>query len=219
MLFISLLTVTLTIFNNAQLALSSSSSSYNRTILKDQLFAFLTIGDWGGASLSDFHTVDEYAVASQLGITAESYGANFIVNVGDNHYYAGVSSVDDPAWKVNYEDVFTNPSLNIPWYSVLGNHDYGMNPQAQIDYKSPNNDRWKMPDRYYTTRTHIGENSAGKAQYVTFIYLDTSPCISAYRSSDPSGYQPPPEKAPDFHANIMTQGIVCKVCIVWYSVV
>lgn len=196
-----------------ELAVSSSSSAgegvgLNRTaaqIKEGQLFAFLTIGDWGGANLSDFHTADEYSVSAGLGLTAAEYGAQFIVNVGDNHYYAGVSSTSDPAWKTNYEDVFTNPSLYVPWYSILGNHDYGMNPQAQVDYVSPTNDRWQMPARYYTRRIPIGTNSAGRAQYTTFIYLDTSPCIAKYRSDDPSGYTPPISKAPDFHANIMTQ--------------
>lgn len=56
-----------------------------------------------------------------MGIQAE--GAEFVINVGDNHYYAGVASVDDPLWEINFEDIYTSPNLvNIPWYSILGNH-------------------------------------------------------------------------------------------------
>lgn len=76
--------------------------------------------DWGGAGVDDRHAQNAYAVANQLGAQAE--GKNFIINVGDNHYYAGTSSVDDPLWKIDFEDVYSSPNLMIPWYSVLGNH-------------------------------------------------------------------------------------------------
>jgi len=46
--------------------------------------AFVSIGDWGGASLEDYHRTDELAVAKQFGITAEQLDAKFVVNVGDN---------------------------------------------------------------------------------------------------------------------------------------
>lgn len=62
-----------------------------------------------------------------------------------------------------------------------------------------------MPARYYTQRFEVGVRSNGKMKHATFVFLDTSPCISDYRSDDPAGYVPPPEKAPEFHANIMTQ--------------
>merc|ERR1712072_1519928 len=42
-----------------------------------------------------------------------------------------------------------------------------------------------MDARYYTRRVQLeGTN------YATFIFLDTSPCISEYRSSDSSGWDP-----------------------------
>ena len=72
--------------------------------------------------------------------------------------------------------------LQIPWYNALGNHDYGKNPGCQTEYESPNNDRWVMPDRYYTQRIPI--NDAG-TQHVTMIVLDTNPCIKDYRGDSP----------------------------------
>ena len=56
-----------------------------------------------------------------LAASAEALNAQFLVNVGDNHYYYGVKSSTDSAWKTNFEDVYTAKSLAIPWYSVLGN--------------------------------------------------------------------------------------------------
>ena len=83
--------------------------------------SFVTLGDWGGASLGDYHETDEKAVAETLAASAEKLNAQFLINVGDNHYYYGVKSENDPAWKTNFENIYTAKSLAIPWYSVLGN--------------------------------------------------------------------------------------------------
>ena len=85
--------------------------------------SFVTLGDWGGAVLGDYHRTDEIAVAKTLSASAAKLGAQFLVNVGDSHYYYGVKSATDPAWQTNFEDVFTDESLAIPWYSVLGNRE------------------------------------------------------------------------------------------------
>jgi hypothetical protein len=85
------------------------------------------------------------------------------------------------------------------------NHDYGYNVDAQTQYKSPYNNRWVLPARYYTKRLLLGGS-----QHASLVFLDTSPCISAYRSSDPSGWDPcgsvipgPPDC--QFHQNIIAQ--------------
>lgn len=55
---------------------------------------------------------------------------------------------------------------------------------AQIDYTHLST-TWNMPARYYTKRIQMsGDN------YLTLIVLDTSPCVSEYRSSDPSNWDP-----------------------------
>ncbi|MEJ0065789.1 MAG: hypothetical protein WDM85_10455 [Caulobacteraceae bacterium] len=33
----------------------------------------------------------------------------------------GVASVNDPKWRTSFEDVYTAPSLQVPWYVALGN--------------------------------------------------------------------------------------------------
>jgi hypothetical protein len=162
---------------------------------------FCSIGDWGGANLNDFHSIDEYVVSNQLGKTAAQLNISFIINVGDNHYYSGTESTMDPLWKIDYEDVFTNPSLFVPWYSVLGNHDYGKNAQSQVDYISPKKNRWKMPARYYYHREHIGTNSEGGEEFTSIIFLDSSPCINFYRNIN-SNNIPISSK---FYSNIMKE--------------
>lgn len=47
--------------------------------------------------------------------------------------------------------VYSDPALQLPWYALLGNHDYVQNPQAQIQYSQQRLDaRWNMPDTNYT---------------------------------------------------------------------
>lgn len=170
--------------------------------------SFVSIGDWGGASIDEMRKQSEESVAESFGRVSTNISANFILNTGDNFYYYGVKSVKDPLWETNFEKIYSQPSLMKKWYSVLGNHDYGFNPGAQVQYKSPNNDRWVLPSRYYSRRIKLGDTSS----YATLIMLDTNPCISKYRSDDPVGWDPCgtdiPGPAPTdckFHENIVKQ--------------
>jgi len=42
-----------------------------------------------------------------------------------------------------------------------------------------------MDDRYYTRRVQLDTS-----KYATFIFLDTSACVSSYRSTDPTKWDP-----------------------------
>lgn len=132
--------------------------------------AFLVVGDWGRNG--DYR---QRQVADQMAKAAGSHGARFVISTGDNFYNEGVGSVDAPAWKSSYENVYTQPELQVPWYAVLGNHDYRGNPQAQVDYTRKSK-RWRMPARYFVTREKLP--GGGTAE---FFYLDTCPFVSHYR--------------------------------------
>ena len=140
----------------------------------DPVVSFLAVGDWGRDGA--FHQAE---VAARMGETAQALDARFIISVGDNFYEDGVASVDDPKWKTSFEDVYVAPSLQVPWYVALGNHDYHGNTQAQLDYAKTSK-RWSMTDRWYnsyeadiTNKGHVG---------VDLFVLDTSPFIAAYRA-------------------------------------
>jgi acid phosphatase len=94
--------------------------------------------------------------------------------VGDNFYDDGVASVDDPAWKTSFENVYSAPSLQVPWYVALGNHDYRGNSQAQIDY-SAKSKRWRLPSRW-----HAFQQRAPDGTSLDVFVLDTSPFIRGY---------------------------------------
>lgn len=129
---------------------------------------FLVFGDWGRDGQKE-----QRAVAEQMGIAAAAIGAKFVISVGDNFYEDGVKSANDPQWQTSFEKVYTAPSLQVPWWVALGNHDYHGNVQAQIDY-SKTDRRWNMPARYFTHTETVDANTK-----VDFFFLDTTPMAKA----------------------------------------
>ncbi|XP_058258554.1 tartrate-resistant acid phosphatase type 5a isoform X1 [Hemibagrus wyckioides] len=120
---------------------------------------FLVVGDWGGLPNAPFVTPVEWATAREMGRTAEQLGADFVLALGDNFYYRGVKSVDDPRFQETFENVYTAKSLNIPWYVVAGNHDHAGNVRAQIQY-SKMSQRWNFPYYYYELNFNIPQTAA-----------------------------------------------------------
>jgi acid phosphatase len=131
-----------------------------------ETFSFLAIGDWGMKGKRS-----QRLVAQAMGQAATAANARFVLAAGDNFYPAGVRSADDPHWKVSFEDVYTTPSLQVPWYAALGNHDYRGKPSAQLEYARTSS-RWRMPSRYYA----FSQEAAPGAQIDVFV-LDTSPMV------------------------------------------
>lgn len=130
---------------------------------------FVAVGDWGRDGADN-----QSAVAARMGETAGLIGARFVISVGDNFYEDGVTGVDDPKWKTSFEDIYTAPSLQVPWQVALGNHDYHGDSQAQLDYAraSP---RWRLPRRWYSFSQTAPDGASAE-----FFVLDTSPFISDY---------------------------------------
>ncbi|OYX40762.1 MULTISPECIES: tartrate-resistant acid phosphatase type 5 family protein [unclassified Sphingomonas] len=131
---------------------------------------FLMIGDWGRDGAE--HQRD---VAVQMGKASATRSSRFVLAVGDNFYDDGVDSITDPQWKTSFEDVYTDPALQIPWQVALGNHDYRGNPQAQIDYAATSS-RWRMPARYFK----VSGAELGNPAMDLFV-IDTSPLVHKYR--------------------------------------
>jgi len=137
---------------------------------------FLVVSDWGGKG----RTI-QVAVAQQMGRTAATQKSSFVVTCGDNYHGNGIASADSPRWNTEYEDVYKAPSLMIPWYASLGNHEYRGKPDAEIGY-SKLSPRWKLPARYYT---HTEKIDAGNE--ALFVHLDTTPFVAGYYKQG-SGY-------------------------------
>ncbi|RYY53076.1 MAG: acid phosphatase [Chitinophagaceae bacterium] len=129
----------------------------------DSSVSFLVLGDWGrnGSPV-------QQRVAGKMAEAAEQVGASFVVVTGDNFYDNGVRDTADAQWKTSFENVYTAPSLQVPWYVVLGNHDYHLNPDAQVMYTLKNT-RWQMPQRYYSVSVPVYGDT------LLFLFIDTDP--------------------------------------------
>ncbi|MGN6645419.1 MAG: purple acid phosphatase family protein [Cytophaga sp.] len=135
----------------------------------DESFNFFVIGDWGRCG--DFN---QRKVAEQMSKYVDVFDPEFFISTGDNFYDNGVASIDDPLWMSSFENVYTGSNLQRNWFSILGNHDYKGNPQAQIDY-SQKSRRWNMPARYYTFTEEIDDTTS-----IRFIFIDTNPFVQKY---------------------------------------
>jgi tartrate-resistant acid phosphatase type 5 len=140
---------------------------------------FALIGDWGRRGRPD-----QVEVANQMAIACWNASARFVISLGDNFYEDGVTSVDDPHWQQSFERVYSAPPLQIPWYVILGNHDYHVEPQPQLEY-AKSHPRWGLPARYYTQLHQIDPSTSAE-----FFYIDTTPFISEYRTTPPSAAHP-----------------------------
>ncbi len=109
---------------------------------------FLVVGDTGTG------LTPQYAVADAMAEVCGELGCDFALLLGDAIYESGVSGPDDPQFLSKFERPYAN--FSIPFYVVLGNHDYGANGvgaeltkgQANVDY-SERSSKWTMPATYY----------------------------------------------------------------------
>ena len=132
----------------------------------DSALCWIVLGDWGTGG-----TVQR-RVAAAMSALARKAAVHFILSVGDNIYPAGVRSAQDPQWESKFERIYADSLLRVPWYPVLGNHDYRGNPDAQIAY-SRRNPLWRMPGRYY-----VVEKSLPDGTVVAFFALDTQQLLT-----------------------------------------
>jgi hypothetical protein len=128
----------------------------------------LAIGDFGTTGR------DQAAVAGAMreyrrrtGITLET-----LLLLGDNVYnrVPGGFSAESPHWRTVFEDVYPAADFPCPCHAVLGNHDYGDNPDGaavQLEYSRRGGGRWRMPGKWY--RFDVGD-----ADGVTFLALDSN---------------------------------------------
>jgi tartrate-resistant acid phosphatase type 5 len=131
----------------------------------------ITTGAVRLAALGDTGTGDagQYQGAAALNTKCARSGCAFAVLLGDNIYSSGVSSVTDEQFNTKFELPYAQ--IDLPFYAVLGNHDYGgggagtqfYKGQFQVDYSTVSA-KWRMPAAYY--RLAVGD--------VEFFGLDTN---------------------------------------------
>ncbi|MDZ7291917.1 MAG: tartrate-resistant acid phosphatase type 5 family protein [candidate division KSB1 bacterium] len=129
---------------------------------------FTAMGDWGNGNKG------QQQVAQLMNAKAGRDSLHFVLLLGDNFYDTGVGSVNDPQWQSKFETMYNLPFLNVPFFAVLGNHDYkqAASPAAQVEY-SKRNTKWRMPARYYTFARALEA-----AAVLQFFALDTEAMIT-----------------------------------------
>ncbi|KAF2305697.1 hypothetical protein GH714_007613 [Hevea brasiliensis] len=107
---------------------------------------------------------------TQMGVIGEELNIDFVISTGDNFYEDGLTGVDDPAFYESFTNIYTAPSLQKQWYSVLGNHDYRGDAEAQLNPILTEKD-----SRWLCLRSFIVN-----AEIVEFFFVDTSPFVNDY---------------------------------------
>jgi hypothetical protein len=157
-----------------------------QALAADPGLSFVTLGDWGGAALggdSAYAPQTVSRVAQQMEKTMTARHARFVVNTGDNFYWCGIQNTSDFQIETDWVEPYRGVP-QVPWYGSLGNHEYGYSVEAQLQLGEtyPN---WILPSRYYSKRLQLEG-----PHFMSLIVLDSSPCVSEYRSSDPKGWDP-----------------------------
>jgi len=125
----------------------------------------LTFGDWGGDTRARERNAT--AMANYVKDSGRPFDATLLL--GDN-FYTPLKKLDDPQWKRLFEDGYDRKALNMPFYVVMGNHDYkGDSANIQLEYtKAHPESRWKLPQRWYRL------DLPADKPLVTFFMLDTN---------------------------------------------
>jgi tartrate-resistant acid phosphatase type 5 len=123
----------------------------------------MVVGDWGRDGMCC-----QRDVAVEMGVAAVNFTPGFVANVGDSFYPSGLGGVRDEQVDTSWKGVYGSVEglAGVVWRSVLGNHDYRGDVDAQIELteKEP---LWHMPARWY-----FEEESDGG---VLLAFLDTTP--------------------------------------------
>ncbi|KAK9826179.1 hypothetical protein WJX81_004719 [Elliptochloris bilobata] len=155
------------------------------------LATFLVVGDWG--RLGQYN---QSGVAALMGRKAALEQPDFVISTGDNFYESGLMSPSDEAFQVSFANLYSAPGLQVPWYAVLGNHDYGDNcdhaeseppgcstagrefysPLHQLDTALVAADaRWHLQRSYQLVM------AGGR---VDLFFIDTSPFVQKYYDTE-----------------------------------
>ncbi|KAJ3679659.1 hypothetical protein LUZ60_017670 [Juncus effusus] len=135
------------------------------SVKNDGSLSILVIGDWGRKG-----NYNQSLVAEQMGKVGEELDIDFVISTGDNFYDNGLTGVDDKAFEQSFTDIYTAESLQKPWYTVLGNHDYRGDVIAQLSPVLQ-----KLDSRFICMRSFIVN-----AEIVDFFFVDTTPFVTKY---------------------------------------
>jgi len=140
--------------------------------LPDENLNFIVISDMWRPEKTE-----QKKIAKIMGDFAEQNEIDFIATTGDIIHYCIIKSVYDEDLNQKFENIYSAKSLHdIPWYVVLGNHEYDDDVQTYLDYSEVSK-RWNMPAYYYS----ITKKLPPQNEECLFVFIDTTPLIDRYR--------------------------------------
>ncbi|XP_044488475.1 purple acid phosphatase 8-like [Mangifera indica] len=144
---------------------SAELQRFQHAAKADGSLNILVVGDWGRRGL-----YNQTKVAHQMGIIGEKLDIDFVISTGDNFYENGLTGVDDDAFFDSFVNIYTSPSLHKPWYTVLGNHDYRGDVEAQLSPILK-----EIDSRWICYRSFIVNS-----EIVETFFVDTTPFVDKY---------------------------------------
>eukprot|EP00927_Polykrikos_kofoidii_P085263 TRINITY_DN9228_c0_g1_i1.p1 TRINITY_DN9228_c0_g1~~TRINITY_DN9228_c0_g1_i1.p1 ORF type:complete len:818 (-),score=94.96 TRINITY_DN9228_c0_g1_i1:382-2547(-) len=136
-------------------------------------------------------------VANRMIGRAMTHRPRYVLNVGDNFYWGGIDDLCGRVlqkfehlheqWKHVFEDMYGGSGLQgKPWFSVLGNHDFGgyqFNKawDQQIAYTWRPNSRWILPGLYW----HQHVDYPTKNFSIDYFMVDTNVNDAKHPYHDP----------------------------------
>ncbi len=132
-------------------------------------------GDWGSGN--DLQKSVARAMAAHSRRAAQiGKPLDFAISLGDNFYNDGVKNPADAQWETKFEAMYPAASMPFPFFAVLGNHDWRLDPNAQLVYGQKPTTRWNMDGFYY------GRSLGGTAQnpLADFFFFDTDLWLPQY---------------------------------------
>ncbi|KAL1554022.1 Purple acid phosphatase 3 [Salvia divinorum] len=145
--------------------ISAKFPKFEQPTKGDGTLKFLVIGDWGRKG-----EYNQSQVALQMGRIGEELDIDFVVSTGDNFYDNGLYGETDPAFVESFTNIYTAESLQKPWYTVLGNHDYRGDAVAQMSPILQKVDRRWLCLRSFVVNAEVAE----------LFMLDTTPFVNDY---------------------------------------
>ncbi|XP_057767612.1 purple acid phosphatase 17-like [Salvia miltiorrhiza] len=145
--------------------ISANLPKFEHPTKGDGTLRFLVIGDWGRKG-----EYNQSHVAAQMGRIGEELDIDFVISTGDNFYDNGLQGETDPNFVESFTNIYTAKSLQKPWYTVLGNHDYRGDAVAQM---SPI--LQKIDSRWLCLRSFVVN-----AEVAEIFLVDTTPFVTDY---------------------------------------
>ncbi|MGE7956298.1 metallophosphoesterase [Pseudomonas sp. NPDC089530] len=109
--------------------------------------SLIALGDQGSGRLQ------QWRVAQSMEQVADRDGRlDLVVLLGDNFYGKSLTGTADRNWEMKFERVYWGRWLShVPFYAVLGNHDYPVSQAVELDYSRQHagSGRWQMPAHDY----------------------------------------------------------------------